>query len=118
MVTAHALIPCSRFFAAAVECRFVSLTFGMGNITSPSFSLSAWRVNYPWVDSESSFTSSNATLNAVYDLCRYTLYSAAIDTYTDSNTVGLAGRGAFHTPRLIYPLIPCSASAHRTRLTA
>lgn len=73
---------------SAVECRFVSLTFGEGNVTAPGFTLSAWRVNYPWVDSESSFTSSNATLNAVYDLCRYTLYSAAIDTYTDSNTVG------------------------------
>lgn len=69
-----------------MECRFVSITFGTGNATAPAFTLSAWRVNYPWVDSESSFTSSNATLNAVYDLCRYTLYSAAIDTYTDSNT--------------------------------
>jgi hypothetical protein len=68
-----------------MECRFVSLTFVNGP-TPTSFTLSGWRVNYPWVDSDSAFTSSNATLNAVYDLCRYTVLSASLDTYTDSNT--------------------------------
>ena len=53
-----------------MECRFVSLVF---SVPAPAFTLGAWRVNYPWVDSDSSFTSSNATLNAVYELCRYTL---------------------------------------------
>lgn len=43
-------------------------------------------VHYPWVESDSSFVSSSATLNAVYDLCRYTVHAAALDTYTDSNT--------------------------------
>ena len=66
-----------------LECRHASLVF---SAPAPTFTLSAWRVNYPWVDTDSSFTSSNATLNAVYELCRYTLLSAALDTYTDSNT--------------------------------
>jgi len=65
-----------------MECRWAYLEFAV----ETQFTLSAWRVNYPWVESDSSFTSDNATLNAVYDLCRYTLYSASLDTYTDSNT--------------------------------
>ena len=65
-----------------MECRFVSITFD----APVDFALSAWRVNYPWDEADSAFASSNATLDAVYDLCRYTVHSAAIDTYTDSNT--------------------------------
>jgi hypothetical protein len=66
-----------------MECRFASLVF-----SSPpaAFTLSAWQVSYPWVESDSSFSSDNATLDAVYDLCRYTVHAAALDTYTDSNT--------------------------------
>jgi hypothetical protein len=70
-----------------MECRFVSLAFSVpAAAPAPNFTLSAWRANYPWYEEESMFTSDNATLNAVYDLCRYTLYSASLDTYTDSNT--------------------------------
>lgn len=66
-----------------MECRFVSLIF---SDAPASFTLSAWQVSYPWVESDSSFVSDNATLDAVYDLCRYTVHAAALDTYTDSNT--------------------------------
>jgi hypothetical protein len=66
-----------------MECRFALLTF-TGLV--PAFTLSAWRVAYEWADEDSMFSSSNATLDAVYDLCRYTVFSAALDTYTDSNT--------------------------------
>ena len=65
-----------------MECRFVSLTFS----TPVQFTLSAWAVHYPWAEEDSSFSSSNSTLDAVYNLCRYTLHGAALDTYTDSNT--------------------------------
>ena len=66
-----------------MECRFVRLTFSG---PAPTFTLGAWRASYPWYDGDSSFTSNDETLNAVYDLCRYTLFSASLDTYTDSNT--------------------------------
>jgi hypothetical protein len=65
-----------------VECRFVFIEFS----AATTFTLSAWRANYPWVESDSSFVSDNDVLNAVYELCRYTVYSASLDTYTDSNT--------------------------------
>jgi len=66
-----------------MEFRFCRLTF---SDAAPTFTLNAWRASYPWYETDSMFTSSNATLNAVYDLCRYTVFSAALDTYTDSNT--------------------------------
>ena len=65
-----------------MECRWVFIEFSVDT----QFTLSAWRVNYPWVESDSNFQSDNEILNAVYNLCRYTLYSASLDTYTDSNT--------------------------------
>ena len=54
-----------------MECRFVSLTFSGPPV---GFTLSAWQVNYPWAEEDSAFSSSNATLDAVYDLCRYTVH--------------------------------------------
>lgn len=66
-----------------MECRFVRLDF---SAPPPEFTLSAWWASYPWVESDSSFSSDNATLDAVFDLCRYTLHAASLDTYTDSNT--------------------------------
>ena len=65
-----------------MECRWAFLEFSV----ETQFTLSAWRVNYPWIESDSSFVSDNDVLNSVYELCRYTLYSASLDTYTDSNT--------------------------------
>ena len=59
-------------------------TSGGGN-----FTLSAWAVRYPWREGRTSsgvFTSSDATLNAVWNLCRDTLRSTSLDTTTDSNT--------------------------------
>ena len=43
-------------------------------------------MHYPYDHSESRFSSSNATLDAVWELSRYTLEAASMDTYTDSNT--------------------------------
>jgi len=65
------------------EFRYAQLTWSG---PSPTYIASAWRVAYPWHDGDSAFVSSNATLDAVYELCRYTVFSAALDTYTDSNT--------------------------------
>ena len=68
-----------------MECRFITLAFS-GDMSIDGFTLSAWKVHYPWYDSDSHFSSSNATLNAVFELSRYTLDAASLDTYTDSNT--------------------------------
>jgi alpha-L-rhamnosidase len=68
-----------------MECRFVTVAFS-GTMDLSGFTLSAWKTHYPYYDSDSQFTSSNATLNAVYELSRYTLEAASLDTYTDSNT--------------------------------
>ena len=68
-----------------MECRFVQLTFS-GSMELSGFTLTAWKTHYPWYDEDSHFSSSNATLNAVWELCRYTLDGASLDTYTDSNT--------------------------------
>ena len=68
-----------------MECRFVQLTFS-GSMALDGFELTAWKTHYPWYDGDSHFSSSNATLDAVWELCRYTLEAASLDTYTDSNT--------------------------------
>jgi alpha-L-rhamnosidase len=67
-----------------MEFRFVNIVFA----TPPpaSWGLRAWRVQYPWVANDTAFDSSNATLNAVWELSRYTLEAGVLDTYTDSNT--------------------------------
>ena len=51
-----------------------------------NFSFRAWGVKYEYQDSDSAFVSDNITLNAVYELSRWTLDGGVIDTYTDSNT--------------------------------
>jgi hypothetical protein len=56
-----------------MECRWVSLVFSG---KAPAFNLSAWKVHYPWDDSDSAFRSSNATLDAVWRLARYTVNGA------------------------------------------
>ena len=68
-----------------MECRFVQLTFS-GSMDVDGFTLTAWKTHYPFYEEDSHFSSSNATLDAVWELCRYTLDGASLDTYTDSNT--------------------------------
>eukprot|EP01046_Picozoa_sp_COSAG06_P023084 COSAG06_NODE_1818_length_8294_cov_40.638560_5_plen_735_part_00 len=68
-----------------MECRFVQLTFS-GTMALDGFTLTAWKAHYVWYEEDSHFSSSNATLDAVWDLCRYTLDAASLDSYTDSNT--------------------------------
>tara|TARA_B110000090_G_scaffold145620_1_gene159843 strand:- start:26 stop:1000 length:975 start_codon:yes stop_codon:yes gene_type:complete len=53
---------------------------------APPFTLTAWRVQYPYYEGDSSFTSSNAVLNQVWALCENTLRVTSLDTSTDSNT--------------------------------
>ena len=67
-----------------MECRFVDVLFSGAAPTN--WTLGAWKVHYPYVATDSFFVSSDATLNAVYELSRYTLEAASLDTYTDSNT--------------------------------
>jgi hypothetical protein len=55
-------------------------------VSLPGLKLSAWRVRYPWSESDSHFESSNTALNAVWKLCRDTLRITSLDTTTDSNT--------------------------------
>jgi len=71
-----------------MEFRFGSLTFANSTVASrlKDFQLRVRTVRYPWVDTDSAFTSSSPVLNAVYDLCRYTTKATSLDTYTDSNT--------------------------------
>jgi alpha-L-rhamnosidase len=67
-----------------MECRFVKLQFS--GVAPTNFTLSAWKTHYKWDEGDSMFTSSNSTLNAVFELARYTLEAASLDTFTDSNT--------------------------------
>ena len=43
-------------------------------------------MQYEWNAQDSHFESDNATLNAVWELNRYTVQAANLDTFTDSNT--------------------------------
>jgi len=67
-----------------MECRFVAMTFA--GQAPKNFTLSAWKVHYEWDETDTHFNSSNATLNAVWELSRYTLQAGSLDTYSDSNT--------------------------------
>ena len=51
-----------------------------------SLDVSAWTVGYSWREVDSAFTSSDATLDAVWRLSRDTLRWTSLDTATDSNT--------------------------------
>jgi len=68
-----------------MECRFVSLNFS-SPVQEKDFVLSAWKVNYKYDEADTSFTSSDELLNKIWELSRYTLEAASLDTYTDSNT--------------------------------
>ena len=57
-----------------------------GSVPALNFSVGAWGVKYEYVDGDSSFASDNATLDAVYELARWTLDGGVVDTYTDSNS--------------------------------
>lgn len=51
-----------------------------------NFSVGAWGAKYEYVPADSAFASSNATLDAVHELARWTLDGGVLDTYTDSNS--------------------------------
>jgi len=69
------------------EFRFVNVELPAdGGLALADLELRAWRVEQEWDDSASAFSSTNATLDAVWGLSRYTLRAGLLDTYTDSNT--------------------------------
>ena len=57
----------------------------LSGVLPSNFSVSAWRVNYEYEASDSSFASSDAMLNQVHELARWTLEAGVVDTLTDSN---------------------------------
>jgi hypothetical protein len=57
----------------------------LSGVLPSNFSISAWRVNYEYEESDSSFASSDAMLNQVHELARWTLEAGVVDTLTDSN---------------------------------
>ena len=73
-----------------MEFRYVNVFLDLGNTTGnlqlDDIQLSAWACQYEWSDDDSYFTSSNATLNSVYQQSRYTTRAGLLDTFTDSNT--------------------------------
>ena len=55
-------------------------------ITRADFSVSAWKVHLPYDTSNNArFESSSTDLNAVWELCRYTIEASSLDLYADSN---------------------------------
>lgn len=67
-----------------MEFRYVNIYFD--SAPPVDFNLSAWQASYEWNDEDSSFTCSNATLQAVWDLNKYTMKYAVLDTFIDSDT--------------------------------
>jgi alpha-L-rhamnosidase len=67
-----------------MEFRYVSISINASGAAAPlalaDLSLSAWRVAAPWDESESAFSSTNATLDAVWAQSRYTLSAGDADT--------------------------------------
>lgn len=55
-------------------------------VTDSLSSITAWAVAYPFFENDSYFSSSDATLNAVWLLCENSLRVTSLDTATDSNT--------------------------------
>jgi hypothetical protein len=70
-----------------MEFRYVNVVLEPGSPLSLSdVALTAWGVRARWVAAETAFNSSDAMLNDVWELCRYTLEAGVLETYTDSNT--------------------------------
>lgn len=83
--------PChltTKRLAVQVQCS-PSTPDGNWRVTADealAVAIEGWQVHYPFVDSDSAFTSSNPMLNKVWDLCKNTLKVTSLDTFTDSNT--------------------------------
>jgi len=67
-----------------MEFRFVNILFD--GAPPSDWEVTAWQAQYEWVEEDSFFTCSNATLQAVWDLNEYTVKMGLLDTFTDSNT--------------------------------
>jgi hypothetical protein len=83
--------PCHgpKSVAVAVVCNDTSSTINEAiglNWLPSSVNISTWIVRYPFNETDSSFTSNSASLNAVFALSKYTIKSTNLDMWTDSNT--------------------------------
>lgn len=67
-----------------VARRYLAIEVLSGEIPD-NFTVAAWRVNYEYIATDSSFVSSNEVLNKVHELARWTLEAGVVDTLTDSN---------------------------------
>ena len=67
-----------------IRSRYLAIEVLSGEMPQ-NFSVSAWRVNYEYVEEDSSFVSSDSMLNKVHELARWTLEAGVVDTLTDSN---------------------------------
>lgn len=84
--------PCHgpKSVAVAVICNDTNSTIneaiGPSRWLPSSINVSTWIVRYPFNETDSSFTSNSAALNAVFALSKYTIKSTNLDMWTDSNT--------------------------------
>lgn len=59
---------------------------GSPDTTLDSTKIKALVLRYPFDDTAGTFTSSNATLNEVWDLCKYSIKATSLDVYQDCPT--------------------------------
>ena len=85
--------PCDKvpkWLAAAVTCAPSALAVGGSNIIQEGLltdsNITAWQLTYPAVYVSDQLVTSSPELNAVWNLCQYTVVATALDVYTDSNT--------------------------------
>ncbi|KAH8052250.1 hypothetical protein JL722_10351 [Aureococcus anophagefferens] len=70
-----------------MEFRYVQVDVLAGSFdVATDLDVGAWTAEYPYDAAESSFDSSDATLDGVYELARWTVEAGVLDTFTDSNT--------------------------------
>jgi len=68
------------------EFRYVELEFDSAEIETEQFDLSAWSIKVPFdASSFASLTTSDDSLNKVWEMCRYTIEVGPLDVYSDSN---------------------------------
>eukprot|EP00039_Didymoeca_costata_P005722 m.83920 g.83920 ORF g.83920 m.83920 type:complete len:1143 (-) comp12945_c1_seq2:86-3514(-) len=82
--------PCDgldKWIAVAVTCSpngRTPIPVNTNGLSPPNVSI--WVVRYPFAESDAMMTTDSSDLNAVWELCKYTLEATTIDMYTDSNT--------------------------------
>lgn len=68
------------------EFRYAELTFSADGITMEDFNVSAWVLTLPQdAHTYATLNTSNAALDSVWEMCRYTTEASSLDLYADSN---------------------------------